>query len=178
VRLLFNVRLGEAKVLVGSSPEYHPQAAAMDPIHEEMINALREEGDLVEHEDGSFEIVIDLQKDTRQEWHEIKKLSVNDEEIVLQAMRYIMNDPAFDNGELHTRLGIRRVEMQTVIDQWPDIDYTEYGSIAQLAANNSLNEICHGLFISSHKWSIGFTVSPESVREVFARLQEVSRNNQ
>jgi hypothetical protein len=70
-----------------------------------------------------------------------------------------------DQSETHTRLGVTREELQTVIAQWPDIDDRDQKSNGFLAIHNSLNEICHGLGVD--EWVNLVDASLNEVKETY-----------
>jgi len=79
-----------------------------------------------------------------------RKLSAKDQEIILRCMRATVAH--VDDWEKHSRLGLEPNELNSIIDQWPNIDDSDESGNGFLAINNCLNEVCHGFRIESVEW--------------------------
>jgi hypothetical protein len=99
----------------------------------------------------------------------IKNLSNDDQKIILQCMKCIYDGPYICDEEFHTRLGIGRSELKKIIEYWPDVDDFGSGSSAQLAINNCLNEVCHGISFSNDDWSNWFNATRSEIRNIYKR---------
>jgi hypothetical protein len=97
----------------------------------------------------------------------IKNLSDDDQKIILQCMKCVYGGSYIDDLEFHTRLGINRIELKQLIDEWPEIDDSHNGSSAQLAVNNCLNEVCNGIRFNNEDWSIWFKANREEIYDVY-----------
>jgi hypothetical protein len=106
-----------------------------------------------------------------------QQLSPLEKDIVRQAMRAVIDGPFIDDWEFHARMGVYRPEAQTILRSWPDLDDSTYDSATFLTINNSLNELCYGLWISDEEWSEWLSVPREELRRIYvswARLAGLS----
>ncbi|MCI0616023.1 hypothetical protein L0244_23820 [bacterium] len=99
----------------------------------------------------------------------IKNLSNEDQTIILECMKCILEGPYISDVELPTRLGINRSELKKITECWPDIDDFRSDSSAYLAVNNCLNEVCHGISFSNDDWSVWFKTTRSEVRNIYNR---------
>ena len=98
----------------------------------------------------------------------LKDLSAPEQQIVLQCMRAIAEGNEIDDPEFHSRLGITREILGRIIASWPEIDDQIVDSDEFLAVNNCLNEVCHGIRLTSDEWARQFTVPRESVKQAYS----------
>jgi len=93
----------------------------------------------------------------------MEKLSLRDQKIIVQCMSAV--SLLIDEWETHSRLGISRDRLQTLIAEWPNLDDRIEDSDEFLAVNNCLNEVCNGLSID--EWFNLVDASPDEVREAY-----------
>lgn len=98
-----------------------------------------------------------------------EKLLPNEQNIVLQCMTAILEGSFIDSFELQTRLGVDKEELKSVVAAYPQLDDTDEDSATNLAINNCMNEVCHGVDITPDKWIKWFNVSRENVKEVYIK---------
>ncbi len=101
----------------------------------------------------------------------VELLSDDEREIVRQCMVAIADGPFLDGPEFHTRLGISSGELKEVLSRWPAAD--DANLVTQLAINNCLNEVCHGLNISEEDWGRWFNVAKREVKRIFLKWIEL-----
>lgn len=70
-------------------------------------------------------------------------------------------------AEFDARMGVTEAEARQVLDEWPDVDDVADDSIAVLAINNAMNEVCHGVDVSD--WDRWFAASPGDVKAAYVR---------
>ena len=97
------------------------------------------------------------------------KLNNKNWQIILQCMECIFQGPYISDVAFSTRVGISRSQLKSLIDAWPNIDDSNWESYAHIGVNNVLNEICHGVSISTSDWDNWFDVSRREVKEVYKR---------
>ena len=92
-------------------------------------------------------------------------LKANEQRVVYECLRAAASGPFFPDWEFHTLIGVKRADVQAIVDAWPNIKDTEEN--VSLAINNSMNNLLgypHG-----HKkdWPRYISVSPSEVRRIF-----------
>lgn len=97
----------------------------------------------------------------------IEKLSDLQRAAVLQCVRAIAESQLIEDWEIRTRLGISRETLSEILARWPNIDDTDDGSEEFLAINNCMNEVCHGVRISTEEWDRWFTVTRSQVLDSY-----------
>jgi hypothetical protein len=96
-----------------------------------------------------------------------KDLSEVEQEIVFQCMKFIAEGSDIGDWEFQTRLGITRPTLVKLISSWPEIDDCSENSDGDLAVNNCLNEVCHGLAVSPVEWKIWFSHPKERIQQTY-----------
>ena len=95
------------------------------------------------------------------------ELPIKEQKIVLLCMQMLLETPLIEEPEFQSRLGISRLELSTVIASWPMLDDSVEDSVTNLAINNCLNEVCHGLHISDSIWGNYLDVPLKRVKQVY-----------
>jgi len=106
-----------------------------------------------------------------------EKLSTDEKEIVLNCMTAIYAGPYIEDWEFQTRLGVSRQELAKVISMYPDLVDEGDDSTVSLGINNSMNEICHGVYIPPQEWQRWFAVSKDHVKRVYAKWYRLNRHS-
>ena len=96
-----------------------------------------------------------------------EQLTEREQEVIQQALNAVFHRPYIEDAEFGTRLGLDRVQLWEVLAAWPRLEDLDDDSNASLAINNCLNEVLHGIWISSEDWAMQFTVSKEDVEAVY-----------
>ena len=96
-----------------------------------------------------------------------ERLSSLEQEIVFQCMRAA--EAFIDDWEKHARLGLGSKQLRAVIDSWPHVRDNKEESEGFLAINNSLNEVCHGIHISTEDWGKWFDVPLSEVQSTYRK---------
>src|SRR5258708_7481544 len=100
-----------------------------------------------------------------------EKLSKEDQRTVLHCMIAILEGDHIGGG-FYCRLGIDRSELGEVVSVWPDLDDSEV--VVELAINNCLKEVLHGIGMTPDEWSSWIDQPKEEVQRVYqawARLK-------
>ena len=100
-----------------------------------------------------------------------EKLSERDQKTVFQCMLAILEGNHIGGG-FHSRLGLDRSELREVVSVWPALDDSQI--VVELAINNCLNEVLHGIGMTPDEWSRWIDQPKEEVLRVYqtwARLK-------
>ena len=92
-------------------------------------------------------------------------LPAKDQEIALRCMK--ATAAHIEDWEKHTRLGLEPAELNSVIDQWPNIDDASNTGNGFLAVNNCLNEVCQGFQIESDEWNKWFDTPMADIKRTY-----------
>jgi hypothetical protein len=76
-----------------------------------------------------------------------------------------------ENADFQTRLGIDRRTLGAILSD-PDFDYRSDDPDVNLAINNCMNEIAHGVRIPPAEWGQWFAVPLQEVKRTFLKWQE------
>src|SRR6266404_7585941 len=93
-------------------------------------------------------------------------LSEAEKDIVHQCLKAILHGSYIDDREFPARLGFDRESLKQVLCSWPQLDDTAEG-LTRLAINNCMNEVCHGIDLSSSEWTTWFNVSKADVQATY-----------
>jgi hypothetical protein len=77
----------------------------------------------------------------------LQSLSAKELDLLRGCLAFIARTPLLD-GEFDTRLGITQSELAEIMVHWPAVS----GELADIAINNTLNELLHGLHLSAAEW--------------------------
>lgn len=97
----------------------------------------------------------------------LRALAERDQEIIRACLRYVVESDAL-SGEFEARMGVPVRVVQDLLDRWPEIDHCGH-STPEVAVNNALNEVAHGLRISDATWHEEFRCSATYVQQVYRR---------
>src|SRR5580704_19138960 len=102
----------------------------------------------------------------------LKDLSENEQELALNCLKAIAEGDEIEDWEFHTRLGITRNALKSIVKRWPQIDEQPESGDSR-AINNCFNEvcngICNGIWWAPHTWSSWFELSRDEVCSVYER---------
>ena len=96
----------------------------------------------------------------------LAKLSYDERQIIFQCMKAILKG-GFLGGGFHARLGLEPEELEQLVAAYPNVDDSDDNSIAAIAVNNCLNEVCHGISFSKKEWTQWFTVNKAEIKEIY-----------
>src|ERR1051325_3761340 len=95
----------------------------------------------------------------------------SDIEVIQQCLAAILDGPFISDWEFHIRLGVERSDLGDIL-KTRSFENTPLSETAQLAINNCMNEVSHGLRISTEQWETYFTVPKDTVRNTFVRWRK------
>lgn len=96
----------------------------------------------------------------------LRALSSREQATVRECLAYVLNSEALA-GEFETRMGVSERTVQDLLERWPEVDHCGDDS-PDVAVNNALNEVTHGLRISAADWKAWFTGERSDVHAVSA----------
>ena len=96
----------------------------------------------------------------------ISTLTDDEREVIRRSMEATFE---FFDGSFRPRLGVTPEKMKDILRRWPDIDETSDDLTAQLAINNSMNDLLHGLGIKDEKALELIGVNRSEMRRVYKK---------
>jgi hypothetical protein len=97
----------------------------------------------------------------------LRALSSRDQLTVRECLEFVLRGGAL-TGEFETRIGVTERTVEQLLGRWPAVDHC--GDLSpQVAINNALNEVVHGVHVSESEWSRWFTRARVEIREVYKR---------
>jgi len=96
----------------------------------------------------------------------VKELPPAEQTLIQQCLVFVLESRELE-GEFGTRMGVSEAQARQVLEMWPDVDDVADDSIAALAINNALNEVCHGVHVRD--WDRWFAASPAEVTAAYVR---------
>lgn len=102
---------------------------------------------------------------------DLRKLSLDEQQTILNCMKFIAKNQFIEDWEFETRLGLSRASLARIISTWPEINTESENSDVFFAINGSLNEVCHGIDIPEVQWRDHFYKTKEEVRKILAKWQ-------
>ncbi len=104
----------------------------------------------------------------------LRGLTDGEKDVVRRCLVAILHGPFIDDWEFHTRLGLNRRQLQAVLQSWPNLDDSAEESVANLAVNNCMNEVCHGVQIPAEHWSNWFATSRDEVQATYFKWAKLA----
>jgi hypothetical protein len=95
-------------------------------------------------------------------------LSEPEKRIIRECMVAILEASFIDDWEFGTRIGVSREELRAILSH-PELDCYSREEGVQLAINNSMNELLHGVRISPAEWSNWLPVSRKEVLRTYEK---------
>ena len=92
-------------------------------------------------------------------------LDANERRVLLECLRAVAGGPFFPDWEFHTLIGVKREEMQTIVDAWTGVDETDEN--VSVAINNSMINLLGYPHGREKDWPKYISVSPAEVRRIF-----------
>jgi hypothetical protein len=77
-----------------------------------------------------------------------EQLDREDQSQIRKCLEFVISSPELE-GEFATRIGAEPSEVRGMLARWPDPLAASDGSVETVAINNALNEVVHGLHVSS-----------------------------
>jgi len=102
------------------------------------------------------------------------ELTNEQQAVIHDCMKTILNAPFIEDPEFQTRLGIDRKELRGVIDRWPHLDDSLPDSDDSIAINNCLNELAYGIPMTDTEWSTWLGFSRDEVRAVLDKWKKAA----
>jgi hypothetical protein len=98
----------------------------------------------------------------------LEALDTREREIVGESLRAAAAGPFFPDWEFQTLFGVERSVVLRLAESWPAVDDCE---TAELAINNSLNNLVGYPHGCDAVWSDWISVTPEDLQAVLAKLR-------
>lgn len=93
------------------------------------------------------------------------KLSIRENEIILDCFNAILSGKFLWESELHTRIGLDRVEIECAVSHWPNLD--EYNLVDALAVSGCLRDSLND--IDEKDWREWIKASQDEVEQLLKK---------
>ena len=81
----------------------------------------------------------------------IEWLTLETQTVMRRVLAFVSSTPQLDD-DFETRLGVDRSVLAEILMRWPAVDDRGDNSPSVIGINNALNEVDHGLDLSTEEW--------------------------